>query len=244
MNASVFSYGGSGYGIGDETCNHPLGTATLKRMFSRLYPILDVASLKADDTRTLLSLVCRFAEEIAASGVNVLQYRAKSLSSREILAHGRELRRILPASIKLIMNDRADLALAAGFDGVHVGQDDLPAESVRGILGPERLLGVSTHNPQQFAAALMAPADYLAIGPVFGTQSKENPDPVVGLELVRAARTELDRRGDCRPLIAIGGINRANARHVIEAGADSVAVIGDLLTSPRHSAEEFLSILL
>jgi thiamine-phosphate pyrophosphorylase len=136
------------------------------------------------------------------------------------------------------MNDRADLALVAGFDGVHVGQDDLLPESVRRIIGPDRWLGVSTHNPEQVAEADLTSADYLAIGPVFSTSSKEKPDPVVGLEGVRRARS-LTRK----PLVAIGGITRANAASVIEAGADSVAVISDLLREPGKSAEEFFRIL-
>ncbi|MGO9088412.1 MAG: thiamine phosphate synthase [Candidatus Sulfotelmatobacter sp.] len=142
------------------------------------------------------------------------------------------------SSVRLIMNDRADLCLAANFDGVHVGQDDLSPESVRKIIGAERWLGVSTHNPEQLREADLTSADYLAIGPVFATSSKEKPDPVVGLDGVRRARA-LTRK----PLVAIGGITRANAASVIEAGADSVAVISDLLKDPRKSAEEFFRIL-
>ena len=141
-------------------------------------------------------------------------------------------------SVRLIMNDRTDLCLAAGFDGVHVGQDDLSPESVSNIIGPERWLGVSTHNSEQLTEADLTSADYLAIGPVFATSSKEKADPVVGLEGVRRARA-LTRK----PLVAIGGITRANAASVIEAGADSVAVISDLLRDPRKSAEAFLRIL-
>jgi len=151
-------------------------------------------------------------------------------------------------SIRLIMNDRADLCLAAEFDGVHVGQDDLSAESVRNIIGRgeqgwgeqenARWLGVSTHNPEQLREADLTSADYLAIGPVFATSSKERPDPVIGLEGVRRARVVTRK-----PLVAIGGITRANAASVIEAGADSVAVISDLLRDPGKSAEEFLRIL-
>jgi thiamine-phosphate pyrophosphorylase len=140
--------------------------------------------------------------------------------------------------VRLIMNDRTDLCLAADFDGVHVGQEDLSPESVRKIIGPGRWLGVSTHNPDQLREADLTSADYLAIGPVFSTSSKDKPDPVVGLEGVRRARA-LTRK----PLVAIGGITRANAASVIEAGADSVAVISDLLREPRKSAEEFFRIL-
>jgi thiamine-phosphate pyrophosphorylase len=141
-------------------------------------------------------------------------------------------------SVRLIMNDRADLCLAADFDGVHVGQDDLSPESVRKIVGPDRWLGVSTHNPEQLREADMTSADYLSIGPVFATSSKANPDPVVGLDGVRRARSLTPK-----PLVAIGGITRANAAAVIEAGADAVAVISDLLREPGKSAEEFFRIL-
>jgi thiamine-phosphate pyrophosphorylase len=136
------------------------------------------------------------------------------------------------------MNDRADLCVAAEFDGVHVGQDDLSPDSARKIIGPEHWLGVSTHNPEQVAEADNTSADYIAIGPVFSTGSKRNPDPVVGLDGVRAARS-LTRK----PLVAIGGISRQNCRSVIDAGADSVAVISDLVRDPAKSAEEFLRIL-
>ena len=136
------------------------------------------------------------------------------------------------------MNDRADLCLAADFDGLHLGQDDLSPEAARRIIGPDHWLGVSSHNPEQVAEADKTSADYIAIGPVFATSSKANPDPVVGLEGVRRARA-LTRK----PLVAIGGITRANARSVIDAGADSVAVISDLIRDPRKSAEEFLRIL-
>jgi len=178
------------------------------------------------------------AEELAAAGCTLVQYRNKSGNARRMLDEARELRARLGASVRLIMNDRADLCLAAGFDGLHVGQDDLSAESARRIIGTARWLGVSTHNPEQLAEADKTSADYLAIGPVFATTSKANPDIVVGLEGVRRAR-ELTRK----PLVAIGGITRANARSVIEAGADSVAVISDLLRDPRKSAEEFLRVL-
>ena len=155
-----------------------------------------------------------------------------------MLEQARELKQHLGGAVRLIMNDRADLCLAAAFDGVHVGQDDLTPESVRQIIGSDRWLGVSTHNPEQLQDADSTSADYLAIGPVFATSSKENPDPVVGLEGVRRARS-LTRK----PLVAIGGINRTNAASVIEVGADSVAVISDLIRAPGKSAEEFLRIL-
>jgi thiamine-phosphate pyrophosphorylase len=197
-----------------------------------LYPILDTACFP--DVAAMLAV----AEELAAAGCTLLQYRNKSGNARQMLDQACELRARLGSGLKLVMNDRADLCLAAGFDGLHVGQDDLSPKSARRIIGSARWLGVSTHNPEQLAEAGRTSADYLAIGPVFATTSKANPDPVVGLEGVRRAR-ELTRK----PLVAIGGITRANARSVIEAGADSVAVISDLLREPRKSAEEFLMVL-
>src|ERR1019366_5607146 len=201
-------------------------------LLPRLYAILDAGCfLDANATFTA-------AEELAAAGCTLLQYRNKLGNARRMLDEARELRARLGAAVKLIMNDRADLCLAAGFDGLHVGQDDLLPESARRIIGPARWLGESTHNPEQLAEADKTSADYLAIGPVFATTSKANPDPVVGLAGLRRAR-ELTRK----PLVAIGGITRANARSVIEAGADAVAVISDLLRDPGKSAEEFLRLL-
>ena len=201
-------------------------------LLPRLYAILDAGCVP--DSGTLFDV----ADELVMAGVALLQYRNKSGNARVMLDQARELKRRIGGKVRLIMNDRADLALVAEFDGVHVGQDDLSPESVRKIIGPDRCLGVSTHNPEQVAEADQTSADYLAIGPVFSTSSKDKPDPVVGLEGVRRAR-QLTRK----PLVAIGGITRKNAASVIEAGADSVAVISDLLREPRKSAEEFFRIL-
>lgn len=198
----------------------------------RLYAILDVSCFA--EAQAMYSA----ADELVAGGVTLLQYRNKAGSARTMLEQARELRRRLRDKIRLIMNDRADLCLAAGFDGLHVGQEDLSPESARRVIGPKLWLGVSTHNPEQLREADQTTADYLAIGPVFATSSKERPDPVVGLEGVRRAR-ELTRK----PLVAVGGITRGNARSVLDAGADSVAVISDLLRGPRKSAEEFSRIL-
>jgi thiamine-phosphate pyrophosphorylase len=195
----------------------------------RLYAILDTALFP--DTLSA-------ANELVAAGCTLLQYRNKSGNARVMLEQARQLKKQLGNTVRLVMNDRSDLCLAAEFDGVHVGQDDLSPASVRSIIGPERWLGVSTHNPEQLGEADFTSADYLAIGPVFNTSSKEKPDPVVGLEGVRRARS-LTRK----PLVAIGGITRENAASVLEAGADSVAVISDLLRDPRKSAEEFFRIL-
>jgi thiamine-phosphate pyrophosphorylase len=198
----------------------------------RLYAIVDSSAHQS--TQQLVA----YAAELAAGGCTLLQYRNKCGGAGLMLEQARALKKLVGDSVRLIMNDRADLCLAAGFEGVHVGQEDLSPESVRAIIGPQRWVGVSTHNPEQLREADLTSADYLAIGPVFATTSKDGPDPVVGLEGVRRAR-ELTGK----PLVAIGGITRANAASVIQAGADSVAVISDLLREPRKSAEEFFRIL-
>jgi thiamine-phosphate pyrophosphorylase len=198
----------------------------------RLYAILDPSCFQSGEA--LFSA----AQQWCDAGVSLLQYRNKSGNAREMLEQARELRQRLGNNVQLIMDDRADLAVAAGFDGVHVGQDDLSADAARKVIGKNLWLGVSTHNLEQLTEADQTSADYLAIGPVFLTTSKKNPDPVVGLEGVRIARKQTTK-----PLVAIGGINRRNCRAVIEAGADSVAVISDLVREPRKSAEEFLRIL-
>jgi thiamine-phosphate pyrophosphorylase len=198
----------------------------------KLYPIVD-SSFHAD-TKALVA----FCEHLHDGGCSILQYRNKRNSAKQAVGEARVLKQQLGDSIKLIMNDRADLCIAAEFDGVHLGQDDLSPDGARNVIGPNRWLGVSTHNPEQVIAADQTSANYLAIGPVFATTSKQNPDPIIGLEGVRRAR-ELT----CKPLVAIGGITRSNCRSVMEVGADSVAVISDLIHNPRNSAEEFLSIL-
>ncbi|HXY15507.1 MAG TPA: thiamine phosphate synthase [Terriglobales bacterium] len=198
----------------------------------RLYAILDATAFAGIED--LFSA----GEELVRAGVTLLQYRNKIGNAREMLEQTRTLRHTAGKSIRLIMNDRADLALAAGFDGVHLGQDDLSPEGGRKLIGGNLWLGVSTHNQEQVKQAHKSSADYIAIGPVFATTSKARPDPVIGLEGVRNAR-ELTHK----PLVAIGGITRANCRSVIDAGADSVAVISDLVRGPRKSAEEFLRIL-
>ncbi len=198
----------------------------------RLYAILDRSCFP--DPQTLFAT----ANQLVSAGCSLLQYRNKQGSARQLLNEARELKAQVGSRAKLIMNDRADLCVAAGFDGLHIGQDDLSPEAARRIIGPGSWLGVSTHNPDQLAEADGTSADYLAIGPVFSTSSKANPDPVVGLDGVHWAR-DLTRK----PLVAIGGITRANAHSVIDAGADSVAVISDLIRDPCKSAEEFLRIL-
>jgi thiamine-phosphate pyrophosphorylase len=202
----------------------------------KLYAIVDVSCF-AMPLRTTAAIV-DYARDLAAGGATLIQYRNKVGTTREMLDHTREMRRALGENVMLIMNDRADICLAADLQGVHVGREDLSPEAARTLIGSDRILGVSTHNLEQLREADAGPADYIAYGPVFATSSKRNPDPVVGLDGIRAAREATKK-----PLIAIGGITRANARSVVDAGADSVAVIADLLSSPAKVAGEFLRLL-
>ncbi len=155
-----------------------------------------------------------------------------------MLEQAYELRAGTGPALRLVMNDRADLCVAADFDGAHLGQDDLPPDSARKVVGPEKFIGFSTHNLSQVSLADPSSADYIAVGPVFATSSKANPDPVIGLEGVRAARKLTHK-----PLVAIGGITTKNCCSVIEAGADSVAVISGLVDNPRRSAQDFLRLM-
>ena len=190
-----------------------------------LYPIVDVAAL---GERAVGSVVAA----LAAGGAKVVQFRAKGLSDRRFLDLAAEaLAAARAGGAALIVNDRPDVALILGADGVHLGQDDLDPRAVRPLLPPGALLGVSTHNLEQLERAAGAPVDYLAIGPVFPTRSKAAPDPVVGLEMVRKARA---LAAGC--LVAIGGITEDNARSVVDAGADGVAVISALLSQADLAA--------
>lgn len=206
-------------------------------MIPRLYAIIDAGLLASRGIS-----VTEFASELVEAGVELLQYRDKTAGPQQILYAVSGLRDVVSSSsCRLILNDRPDLAVVANADGVHVGQTDLSPQDTRTVLGPGRILGLSTHNQEQLQAADQSPADYIAIGPVYATGTKLNPDPVVSLEGVRLAR-QLTRK----PLVAIGGITRENARSVLDAGADSVAIVSGLL-SPREStlniARDFLDIL-
>ena len=186
----------------------------------RLYPIVDVGTLTARGVA-----IDTFARDLIEGGAEILQLRDKDGSPQEVLARAALLDGVLRGTDCLpVMNDRVDLALLAGWFAVHLGHTDLPPDAARRVFGEQPLtVGVSTHSEEQVVAAEAGSADYVAIGPVFGTQTKANAEPVVGLEGVRRARA-LTRK----PLTAIGCITRENASAVIEAGADSVAVIGAL----------------
>lgn len=162
--------------------------------------------------------------ELVGCGVRFVQIRAKCSSGRElydIVVSALEIAR--ESGARIVVNDRVDVALASGADGVHVGQDDLPAGAARAILGPDAIVGISTHSVEQARAAAQLPVDYVAIGPIFPTATKTDADPVVGLEGLAAVREAVDR-----PLVAIGGIQISNAAAVFAAGADSVAVVSGL----------------
>jgi len=190
--------------------------------FPRLYPILDAGVLAAKGVSA-----DKFARALRAAGVTLLQYRDKEADDATILKNAELISDIFAGSgARLIMNDRMDLMLLAGWDGVHVGQKDMAPADVRIVVGDGRVIGVSTHTEEQVRIAADTTADYVAIGPVFATGTKLDAEPVVGLEGVRRARTLTSK-----PLDAIGGITRANARSVVDAGADSVAVISGLLAS-------------
>jgi thiamine-phosphate pyrophosphorylase len=187
------------------------------------------------------------AEQVARlvdGGAGVIQLREKHAIPREFYREAQAAVRVArERGVKLIVNDRADIALACGADGVHLGQDDLPPEAARRLLGERFIIGYSTHNLRQIADAARLSVDYVAFGPIFPTRSKENPDAVVGLELLTRARALLD---PSIPLVAIGGITRENARATLDAGADSVAVISALVSNRDEIARrtrEFIDVL-
>jgi thiamine-phosphate pyrophosphorylase len=216
----------------------------------RLYAIVDAQVLAGRGVG-----LEEFARELRAAGVGLVQYRDKVGPDEEVLRAAEVLREVFAGSgATLILNDRAELAVRAGFDGVHVGQGDLPPEEARRVVDPTSqkrdvghsvlrgaVVGVSTHTEEQVRAADLTSADYIAIGPVFATGTKADAEPVVGLEGVRRARALTGK-----PLVAIGGITRANARSVIDAGADSVATISGLFgpgESVAQVARDFLRLL-
>ncbi|MGH9354560.1 MAG: thiamine phosphate synthase [Terriglobia bacterium] len=197
----------------------------------RVYAILDAARLTAGSLPVA-------AETLLAAGVRLMQYRDKRGTSREMYEAGQLIAGLVqPAKGIFILNDRSDVAWASGANGVHLGQDDLPAAEARRVLPAGKLIGVSTHTVKQVLEADRAPADYIAFGPIFATRSKERPDPVVGLAGLRAAREATHK-----PLVAIGGITLDNAQQVIDSGADSIAVIDALLGAAdlAERARQFL----
>ena len=198
----------------------------------RVYPITDaqISGLSHAEQVDLL----------ADGGATLVQLREKHAPPLEFYEQAKAALKVANRrGVQLIINDRADIALALGAVGVHLGQDDLPPEAARRLLGEDAIIGYSTHSLVQIQKAANLPVDYFAIGPIFPTSTKEDPDPVVGLDGIRQSREAI---GD-RPLVAIGGITPANARDVIAAGADSVALIHALLSDPQKIHETLPSLL-
>ena len=187
----------------------------------RVYPLTDgqLSGLSQVQQVRLLSL----------GGASLIQLRDKRMAAREFYEEAKAAVAVTAQwGVKLLINDRVDIALAVGAHGVHLGQDDMPPDAARKLLGPDALIGYSTHSVEQAIAATKLPIDYLAVGPIFATTTKSDTAPVVGIEGLRAVR---EATGDF-PLVAIGGITRENAAEAIKAGADSVAVISALLANP------------
>lgn len=170
-------------------------------------------------------------KKLITGGAKLIQLRDKYSTPKDFYETAKEALEIARANnVKIITNDRADIAFALKADGVHLGQDDLPPVEARKILGKSSIIGFSTHNIEQVKIALDYPLDYIAIGPVFGTKTKDNPDATTGIEIIKRVREIIGKI----PLVAIGGISFENYRSVLDSGADSVAIIGDLLSEPNN----------
>ena len=198
----------------------------------RVYPLTDVGLTGLSHAEQV--------RRLARGGASLVQLREKTSPRSEFYESAKAA--VVAAhecGVKLIINDQADIAAAVGADGVHLGQDDLPVAAARELLGGHAIIGLSTHNLPQAAAALELPINYLAFGPIFSTSTKDNPAPEVGLEGLRAVRKKV---GDF-PIVAIGGITEKNARDVIRAGANSVAVISALLTDSEEISNKTSSLL-
>lgn len=193
---------------------------------TRIYPLTDV----------LLSGLSHAEQVIRLSdgGANLIQLREKNLTPRQFFKQAEEASHIArQRGVRILINDRVDMALALAADGVHLGQDDFPPEAARRLLGDKAIIGISTHSMEQARRASLLPVNYLAIGPIFTTSSKSNSEPALGLDGLRSVR---EATGDF-PLVAIGGITHQNAREVLESGADAIAVIGELLANRNEVTE-------
>lgn len=201
----------------------------MKINFPKIYPITDSRIAKLTHAEQVQKLI--------EGGAEVIQLRDKHASPKDFYESAREALIIArKRNVKIIINDRVDIALALKADGVHLGQDDLPPERARVILGDRAIIGFSTHNLEQVVYAINLPIDYLAIGPVYATRTKENPEEIVGLKGVIEVREAV---GDF-PLVAIGGITSENFQEVLEAGANSVAIISDLLSDANKITDKML----
>jgi len=194
---------------------------------SKIYPITDTRIAKLSHAEQV--------ERLIDGGAKIIQLREKYAAPKDFFADAAEALKIARKNgVKIIINDRVDIALALKADGVHLGQDDLPPAHARKILGEKAIIGFSTHNPKQAVEALKLPIDYLAIGPVFITTTKINPEETVSIQIIKKVRQII---GDF-PLVAIGGITLKNFKKVLDEGADSVAIIGDLLSEPNKITEK------
>ena len=189
----------------------------------RIYPITDARISGISHAEQV--------ERLIAGGAKLIQLREKNASPKDFYEAAAEAIEIAKMhGVRIIINDRVDIALALKADGVHLGQDDMPPESARSILGANAIIGFSTHSIEQARAAMDLPVDYIALGPIFPTKTKENPDDIVGLNNLREVR---DSIGDL-PLVAIGGITGKELSAVFDAGADSAAMIGSIVSDPSN----------
>lgn len=195
----------------------------MKIQLPKIYPITDQRLAKISHVEQVKHLI--------EGGATFIQLREKYHAPNEFYEIAKQVLEIArPRNVKIIINDRTDIALSLKADGVHLGQTDLPPAEARKILGERAIIGYSTHNIEQVKEALKMPVDYIAFGPIFSTQTKENPDAVTGIEILNQVRETI---GDF-PLVAIGGINSANFLEVLSAGADSLAIISDLISKPNE----------
>jgi thiamine-phosphate pyrophosphorylase len=179
-------------------------------------------------------------DRLIAGGATLIQLRDKHAAPGDFFRQAEAARQIARKhDVRLIINDRLDIALAVGADGVHLGQTDIPVEAARCLLGKRAIIGISTHNLAQAELAANMPVDYVAFGPIFKTSTKENPDPIIGLEALRAVRTIVG----ALPLVAIGGITLANAEEAWRAGADAVSSIAALVSDPSRISENMRQML-
>jgi len=195
-------------------------------MFPQIYPLTDIALSGLSHAEQV--------ERLCDGGATLIQLREKNLPTLEFYRQAKAALTVArQRGARVLVNDRVDIALALGADGVHLGQDDLPPEAARRLLVEPAIIGFSTHNADQARQAVKLPVNYLAIGPIFSTRTKASPGPEVGLDGLRAIRQIVGSL----PLVAIGGITELNAQEVIEAGADAVALVSALLTDPHQITE-------
>jgi thiamine-phosphate pyrophosphorylase len=213
-----------------QVIHHSFG---VRIQLPRIYPITDTRISSLTHTQQVKRLI--------DGGATFIQLRDKTSSARAFYEDALHAFRIArSAGATMIINDRVDVAAALGADGVHLGQTDMPVPLAREILGADTIIGYSTHNLEQVKVALDLPTDYLAFGPVFQTRSKQNPDPAVGLENLAKVKS----LAGSMPIVAIGGIGRSTVAAVVQAGADSAAIISDILSTPEKIAENIRELLL